>query len=71
MISGDMSPTKPAHGVIATSPATAPEHAPSVVAWPVLSFSTINQPSIAAAAARWVLTSAWTAMPSAAAPSRR
>ena len=63
MISGDTPPTKPAHGVIATRPATAPEHAPSVVPWPVLSFSTINQPSIAAAAARCVLTSAWAAMP--------
>ncbi len=46
-----MPPTKPAHGVIATSPATAPDAAPSVVACPVLTFSTISQPSIAAAAA--------------------
>ena len=48
---------------MATRPATAPEAAPSVVPWPVVSFSTINQPSIAAAAARWVLTRAWAAMP--------
>ena len=66
MIIGDMPPTKPAHGVIATSPATAPEQAPRVVAWPALIFSTTSQPSMPAAAARWVLTSACAAMPLAA-----
>ena len=59
-----MPPTKPAHGVIATSPATRPDAAPSVVAWPVRRRSTISQPSIAAAAAMCVFTSAWAAMPS-------
>src|SRR4029453_7688330 len=59
-----MPPTKPAHGVNATNPATNPEAAPRVVAWPVRSRSTTNQPSIAAAAAMCVFTSAWAAMPS-------
>ena len=36
-------------GVIATRPATAPEAAPSVVAWPSRSLSTMSQPSSAAA----------------------
>ena len=61
-----MPPTKPAHGVIATRPATAPEAAPSVVAWPLMSFSTTSQPSMAAEAARNVFMIAWAAMPSAA-----
>ena len=56
-----MPPTKPAHGVIATNPATRPEAAPSVVAWPVRRRSTTNQPSIAVAAAICVFTSAWAA----------
>ncbi len=37
---GDMPPTNPAHGVMATRPATAPDAAPSVVAVPSLSRST-------------------------------
>ena len=40
---GASPPTKPAHGVIATRPATAPDAAPSVVAWPDFSRSTISQ----------------------------
>src|SRR4051794_38551212 len=50
--------TKPAAGVIATSPATAPDAAPSVVGWPSRNFSTISQPSIAAQVAVLVLTNA-------------
>ena len=55
---GAIPPTKPAHGVIATSPATAPDAAPSVVALPSFSCSTRSQPSIAAEAARNVFMSA-------------
>ena len=35
MVDGAMPPTKPAHGVMATRPATAPDAAPRVVAWPL------------------------------------
>src|SRR5689334_465915 len=59
----DMLPTKPAHGVMATNPATAPEAAPRVVACPPLIRSTMSQPHMAAAAARWVLINAWAARP--------
>ena len=61
-----MPPTKPAHGVIATRPATAPEAPPRVVAWPSLRRSTASQPSMAAEAARNVFMIACPAMPSAA-----
>ena len=61
MAIGEKPPTKPAHGVMATRPATAPEAAPRVVAWPSLTLSTISQPSMAAAAAMLVLTKAWAA----------
>src|SRR4051812_48106243 len=47
---------------MATNPATAPDAAPRVVACPSLIRSTMSQPSIAAAAARWVFmnaTAAW------------
>src|SRR5262245_18719847 len=44
--------------MIATSPATAPDAAPSVVACPPLIRSTSNQPNIAAAAAMLVFTNA-------------
>src|SRR5438093_8481489 len=50
--------TYPEAGVIATSPATAPVAAPTVVGEPLCSFSGISQPSIAAAVARWVATKA-------------
>ncbi len=50
--------TKPQAGVMATRPATAPEAAPRVVAFPSRIFSTNNQPSRAAAAAVLVLTNA-------------
>ena len=43
--------TNPAQGVMATRPATAPDAPPRVVAWPLLSFSTASQLSMAAAAA--------------------
>ena len=61
-----MPPTNPAHGVMATSPATAPDAAPSVVACPPRSRSNSSQLSMAAAAAMWVLMSACAAMPLAA-----
>jgi hypothetical protein len=51
----------PAQGVIATSPATAPEAAPSVVALPSRSFSTPIQASSAAAVAVLVFTNAYPA----------
>src|SRR6478735_6592422 len=63
---GAMPPTNPAHGVIATSPATAPDAAPSVVALPSLIRSTTSQPSIAADAARNVFMGATAATPFAA-----
>ena len=43
MAIGDIPPTKPAHGVIATRPATAPDAAPSVVACPVS--QTLDRPA--------------------------
>src|SRR5260370_13187711 len=53
-----MGPTNPAAGVIATSPATAPEIAPSALARPFLIHSAALQPSAAAAAAKCVATKA-------------
>src|ERR1041384_7756517 len=50
--------TKPAAGVIATRPATAPDAAPSVVGLPYLICSVISQPSTAAAVATVVLVNA-------------
>ena len=50
--------TQPAHGVIATRPATAPDAAPSAVDFPYRSFSTTIQPSSAVAVAVLVLTQA-------------
>src|SRR5881392_1591304 len=55
--------TKPLAGVIATSPATAPEMAPRTVGLPVLSHSANIQPSVAAAAPRCVAQKALTANP--------
>ena len=54
-------------GVMATRPATAPEAAPIEVALPSLIFSTISQPSVAAAGAASVLIHAVAATPSTAA----
>src|SRR3954447_204974 len=58
--------TKPHAGVMATSPATAPDAAPSVVACPVRSFSTTTQPNSPAQAASWVPMNACAAQPLAA-----
>ena len=55
--------TKPAQGVMATRPATAPEAAPRVVACPPLSRSTRIQLRRAAAAAMKVFMRAWAATP--------
>src|ERR1043166_1468162 len=51
-------PTNPDAGVIATRPATAPEAAPTVGAFPVLIHSGMSQPSTAVAVARCVATNA-------------
>jgi hypothetical protein len=61
-----MPPTNPAQGVMATRPATAPDAAPSVVAWPLRIRSTTSQESIAADAARKVFMIACAATPLAA-----
>ena len=50
--------TKPEAGVMATSPATAPEIAPRAVGLPLWIHSKIVQPMAAAAAAKCVLTKA-------------
>src|SRR5215471_3769300 len=59
-------PTNPAAGVIATSPATAPEIAPSALALPFLNHSAALQPNAAAAAPKCVATKALEASPPAA-----
>src|SRR5260221_11540765 len=53
-----MGPTNPAAGVIATSPATAPEIAPSALARPFLIHSAALQLSAAPAAAKCLATKA-------------
>src|SRR6266851_3839364 len=58
-----MGVTKPAAGVIATRPATAPEAAPSTVGLPRELHSVSIQPSVAAAAAVLVVVKALAAMP--------
>src|ERR1700675_3065429 len=63
MSSADMGVTKPAAGVIATRPATAPEAAPSTVGLPRELHSVSIQPSAAAAAAVLVVVKAWAARP--------
>lgn len=63
MIRAGMVPTNPAQGVMATMPATPPEAAPRVVTCLPLIFSTISQPSMAAAGAMRVLSRAWAATP--------
>src|SRR5262245_2731699 len=55
--------TKPEAGVIATSPATAPDAAPSIVGLPVLIHSAIIQPSAANEAAVCVAMNALEARP--------
>src|SRR5690349_9654261 len=56
-------PTKPHAGVIATSPATAPEAAPSIDGLPLPIHSANVQPITAAAVATRVLTNAIAAVP--------
>ena len=51
-------PAKPAAGVTATRPATAPEAAPSRLAWPRVQYSSRLQVSAAAAVATMVLSTA-------------
>src|SRR5437867_156379 len=59
----DMGLTKPAPGVIATSPATAPLAAPSIVGFPEWFHSANNHVSAAVAAAVFVVTKAFAAKP--------
>src|SRR4051812_38048052 len=66
MMIADIGETKPAAGVITTRPATAPEIAPSTVGLPLFIHSANIQPSVAAAAARCVVTNALLARPLAA-----
>ena len=56
-------PTKPAAGVMATSPATAPDAAPRTVGFPRSAHSANIHASVAAAAAVFVVTKAVTARP--------
>src|SRR5215472_2657413 len=58
IISAGIGPTNPAAGVIATSPATAPEIAPSALARPFLIHSAALQLNAAAAAPKCVATNA-------------
>src|SRR5262249_61673379 len=66
MTRAPMGVTKPAAGVTATSPATAPEAAPSTVGLPRELHSVSIQPRAAAAAAVFVVVKACTASPLAA-----
>ena len=59
-------PTNPDAGVIATSPATAPEAAPITLGFPPNAHDIATQVTSAAAAAVFVTTNAFTAVPSAA-----
>src|SRR5262245_57110880 len=61
-----MGVTNPAAGVIATSPATAPDAAPSTVGLPRELHSVSIQASAAAAVAVFVVMNAWAARPLAA-----
>ena len=61
--SAEIGVTNPAAGVMPTSPATAPEIAPSAVGLPVLIHSATVQPHAAAAAAKCVATKADVARP--------
>src|ERR1700694_5981482 len=63
MASAGIGPTNPAAGVIATSPATAPEIAPSALARPFLSHSAALHANAALAAAKCVATNALDANP--------
>src|SRR5215467_6652325 len=61
--SAAMGVTKPAAGVMATSPATAPEMAPSALGLPLRIHSAAHHPTTAAAAAKCVATKALVAKP--------
>src|SRR5579862_4767983 len=61
--SAGIGPTNPAAGVIATSPATAPEIAPRALARPLRIHSAPDQPMAAAAAPKCVATNAVDARP--------
>src|SRR5271169_4500179 len=63
MTRAGMGPTNPAAGVIATSPATAPEIAPSALGLPFLIHSAALQARAAVAAAKCVATNALDARP--------
>src|SRR5215469_4324342 len=63
MASAEMGLTNPAAGVMATSPATAPEIAPRALGFPLRNHSAPPQPTTAAAAARCVATKALVARP--------
>src|SRR5262249_17620022 len=63
MMIADIGLTKPDAGVIATSPATAPDAAPSIVGFPVFSHSATIQPKAASDAAVCVATNALVARP--------
>src|ERR1017187_5359401 len=56
--SAGIGPTNPAAGVMATSPATQPEIAPSALGLPLRIHSAPAQPMAADAAAKWVATNA-------------
>src|SRR5437868_754742 len=58
MSSAGMGVTNPDAGVIATSPATAPEMPPKILGLPFLIHSASIHPSAAAAVAKWVETKA-------------
>src|SRR5579883_486654 len=58
MMMADIGFTNPAAGVMATSPATAPEIAPSALGLPLRIHSAIAQLSAAPAAPKWVFTKA-------------
>src|ERR1700722_19934361 len=65
MNSAAIGPTKPEAGVMQTSPATAPEHAPSMVGLPFLNHSAAGQVSAPAAEAKCVAQKALAARPDA------
>src|SRR5665213_1119617 len=58
MASADIGPTKPAAGVMATNPATAPEMAPRALGLPLRNHSARLHPMAAAAAPKCVATNA-------------
>src|SRR6516165_2901894 len=66
MTNAPVTPTKPDAGVIATSPATAPEAMPSTDGLPLTPHSVNAHDSAATAVASWVTTIAMPARPSAA-----